>query len=185
MKKIILSLIALVAVSFLLTGCGQNSKVSDNGQKETGKKEEQKSSGMADVCNYFPKSLVEEAIGRPIVKVEASIIGKEVCNYYTAYSETYDHTPYGDNPGGPSVVVVYDTEDFLKDKASNEKTGSKYESDSSIGMENFVVKSNVNKIWLTALSLGNGIFLRFKAIDDAVTGEELVKIAAKFAEKIK
>jgi hypothetical protein len=185
MKKIILSLMALVAMSFLLTGCGQNSKTSGNEQKETSKKEEQKSSGLADVCNYFPKELVEAAIGRPIVKVETSILGKEICNYYTAYSETYDHTPYGDKPGGPQLVVVYDTEDFLKDKASNEKTGSTYTSDSSIGMENFVVKNNINKIWLTALSLGNGVFLRFKAIDDAVTGEELVKIAAKFAEKIK
>lgn len=183
MKKTILALIAFLAVGLLLAGCAKNSNVSGNEQKED-KKQEEKSDVM-DVCDKFPKNLVEEAIGRPIVKSQASMLGKEVCEYYTSYSETYDHTPYGDKPGGPKVVAVYDTKDFLKDKASNEKSGSKYESDSSIGMENFVVKNNINKIWLTALALGNNVFLRFKAIDDAVTGEELVKIAQKFAEKIK
>jgi hypothetical protein len=183
MKKITLAFIGFLAIGLLFAGCAKNSGVSEKGQKDD--KKQEKNSGMSDVCNYFPKSLVEEAIGRPIVKTQPSIIGKDVCEYYTAYSETYDHTPYGDKPGGPHVVVVYDTEDFLKDKATNEKHGSKYESDSSIGMENFVVKNNINKIWLTALALGNNVFLRFKAIDDAVTGEELVKIAAKFAEKVK
>jgi len=183
MRKITLALIAFLAVGLLFAGCAKNSGVSEKGQKDD--KKQEKKSDVMDVCDKFPKSLVEEAIGRPIVKTQASIIGKEVCEYYTSYSETYDHTPYGDKPGGPHLVVVYDTEDFLKDKVSNEKTGSKYESDPSIGMENFVVKNNINKIWLTVLALGNNVFLRFKAIDDAVTGEELVKIATKFAEKIK
>lgn len=144
-----------------------------------------KAGGMADVCKYFPKELVESAIGKPIVKAEASLIGSEVCAYYTAYSQTYDHTPYGDKPGGPHVVVVYDTKDFAKDRPINEKHGSVYTRDPSIGMDNYVVRNNVGKIWMTALAVGNDTYIRFKAIDKAVTGDDLVKIARKFAEKVK
>jgi len=189
MKKII---ILLLFFSLILAGCAQKKVVSKleglnnqgNVKNEEAKTEETKASGIADVCNYFPKELVEAAIGKPIVKVEVSILGSEYCNYYTAYSETYDHTPYGDKPGGPQVIVVYDTKDFEKDKAYNETHGSKYESDLSIGMDNYVMRSNVNKIWQTALVLGDGKYLRIKFIDDAVAGEDLVKIAKKFAEKI-
>lgn len=188
-KKII---ILLLFVSLTLVGCAQKKVVSKlegvnqqgNIKNEEVKTEKTKASGIAEVCNYFPKELVESAIGKPIVKIEVSILGSEYCHYYTAYSETYDHTPYGDKPGGPHVVVVYDTEDFIKDKAYNETHGTKYETDASIGMDNYVMRSNVNKIWQTALVLGGDKYLRIKFIDDAVTGEDLVKIAKKFAEKI-
>lgn len=141
--------------------------------------------GMADVCKYFPKDLVEKAIGKPIVKVEESMFGSEICKYYTAYSQTFDHTPYGDKPGGPFVIVTYDTKDFVKDRVTNEKHGSVYTRDGSIGMDNFVVRSHANEIWLTALVLGGEKYIRIQCRHDAVKGDDLVKIARKFAEKIK
>ena len=142
-------------------------------------------SGIQDVCNFFPKELIEEAIGRPIVKSEVPLSDKKICFYYTLYSDTFDHTPYGDEPGGTPVVVTYDYKDFAKDKISNEKTGSKYVKDNTIGMDNFVVSGSSGDIWQVVLVLGQDKYLEIHFVHDAVTGAELVKIGAKFAEKIK
>jgi hypothetical protein len=189
MKKIIIGVVILIAivggVSVLNKG-GEN----ENGQPllPGGQESEQNgqiSSGIENVCEYFQKELIESAIGKSIVKVESPFSDNKSCFYYTFYSETYDHTPYGDKPGGTQVVVVYDDEDLIEDKAYNETHGSIYGSDPAIGMENYVVRNNVNKIWQTVLILGQEKFIRIHFIDDAVTGEDLVKIAAKFAERIK
>lgn len=172
-----------VFACFCLAGCGTTAKpaTSDNAGKA---KPANQTDAISKVCDYFPKELVEAAIGKPIVKTQVPITGDDSCDYYTSYSETYDHTPYGDKPGGPKVVVVYDTKDFAEDRVTNEKFGSKYEKDPSIGMDNFVMRNNVKKIWQTALVLGDEKYIRIKFIDDAVTGDDLVKIAQKFAEKI-
>jgi hypothetical protein len=185
MKKTIKLWVALIAI-FVLSGCGQNVDVTDSrAGSESVKKEETKVSGVADVCNYFPKELVESALGKTIPKAEKVDIGDPSCYYYTQYIDNYENSYSGEKkPGGPKIVVVYDTKDFAKDRISNEKSGSKYTNDSSIGMDNFVVRNNVNKIWLVALSLGGERYIRMKAFDDAVTGEELIKVAKKFAEKI-
>lgn len=182
----------LLLAAFLLTACGQEKtagipRTEMNGANPIGsQKADIAQSGVeiADVCSYFPKELVESAIGRPIVKMEVSI-SSNACDYYTGYKENYRHTPYGDKPGGPKVVVVHDTKDFARDRITNEKHGTKYETDSSIGMANFVMRNNVKKIWQTALALGGERYIRIKFIDDAVTGEDLVKIATEFAKKIK
>jgi len=52
-------------------------------------------------------------------------------------------------------------------------------------MDNYVVRNNTGKIWQTVLILGNDKYLRIHFIHDAVKGEDLVKIAKKFAEKIR
>lgn len=186
-KNLILPVLILVAV-FVLSGCGQKSETSSGSKTNSGEnsaKEDAKAGGIADICNYFPKEIVESALGKSIAKVEKSDLVDPTCYYYTKYEDGYEKSYSGaKKPGGPKIVVVYDTKDFAKDRISNEKGGSKYTNDSSIGMDNFVVRNNVNKIWLVALSLGDDKYIRMKAIDDAVTGEELVKIAKKFAEKI-
>lgn len=179
MKKLTILLNLILAVTILLSGCGEKTKKEDVRTNKT------KPGGIAAVCKYFPKELVESAIGKPIVKVEESILGSEACLYYTSYSKTYHHTPYGEKPGGPHIVVVYDTKDFAKDKVTNEKHGNVYTRDPSIGMDNYVVRNHADKIWLTALVLGNEKYIRFKSMDNAVTGEDLVKVAQKFAEKIR
>jgi hypothetical protein len=181
----------LLFAVLILSACGQKNAVAPapgakqaDLKKTTAETGKVKSAGIADICNYFPKELVESAIGKPIVKIETGTLTDPTCNYYTSYSETYDHTPYGDKPGGPHVVVVYDTKDFVKDKAYNETHGTVYESDQSVGMDNFVMRNTAKKIWQTALVLGDDKYLRIKFVDDAVTGDDLVKIAKKFAEKI-
>jgi hypothetical protein len=190
MKKglIIVAVIIIAALVLIFSNKASSPKPQGTSQQEQTKTENvktetQKAAGIENVCKYFPKELVEKTIGRPIVKVEDGTLVDPTCNYYTSYSEKYEHTPYGDHPGGPKVVVVYDTKDFAKDRISNEKSGNKYETDSSINMNNFVMKNNVNKIWQVALDYGNEKYIRIKAIDNAVTGEELVKIAAAFASK--
>lgn len=155
---------------------------SENSQKEEVKNDD---AGIGNVCAYFSKEVVEAAIGRPVVKTETPIIGIENCYYYTSYSETYDHTPYGDKPGGAHVVAIYDAKDFAKDRVYNESHGTTYKIDASIPMDNFVMVNTAGKIWHVALSLGDEKYIRFRSVDDAVTGDELIKIAAKFAERIK
>jgi hypothetical protein len=194
-KNIIIGIIVLIVI---IAGAsvftGKKGTESNNGQKpvsgdqnsaEQNKQTGSAASSISNVCNYFPKELIESAIGKPIVKVESPFSENKSCFYYTFYSETYDHTPYGDSPGGSQIVAVYDDEDLAKDKVSNEKSGSVYGSDASIGMDNYVVKNSAGKIWQTVLILGQEKYIRIHFIDNAVTGEDLVKIAAKFAERIK
>jgi hypothetical protein len=190
MKKVLIVIAVIIVASLIFNSSKKNptTKTEEStGEEQTitesVKPETQKTNDFEDLCNYFPKELVEKAIVRPIVKVETGTLVDPTCNYYTSYSEKYDHTPYGDKPGGPHVVVVYDTEDFAKDRVTNEKSGTKYETDPSIKMNNFVMKNNINKIWQVALDYGDEKYIRIKDIDDAVTGEELVKIAAEFATK--
>ena len=176
MKKIILFFAVFL---LLLTACGQPSSSSKNQSQPVGK-----AGGIAEVCNYFPKELIESAIGKPIVKVEVPFTDAKSCFYYTQYSETFDHTPYGDSPGGTPVVAVYDDKDFAKDKAYNETHGSKYAKDDSIAMDNYVVRDNTNEVWQVVLILGNDKYIRIHFVHQAITGPDLVKIGAKFAEKI-
>ena len=190
MKKglIIIAVIIVISLVFILSNKSaapkpEGSTPQEQAKTENAKTETQKTGGIEDVCNYFPKELVEKAIGRPIVKVEDATLADPTCNYYTSYSEKYEHTPYADHPGGPHVVVVYDTKDFAKDRVINEKSGTKYETDSSIKMNNFVMKNSANEIWQVALDYGGEKYIRIKSIDNAVTGEELVKIATEFAAK--
>lgn len=175
--------IFFVLAALILIGAGCE-KSGIDGQKETKESKTSKVSGVADVCNYFPKELIEEAIGKPIVKVEVPFTNGKSCFYYTQWSETFDHTPYGDTPGGTQVVVVYDDEDFAKDKAYNETHGSKFSSDPSIGMDNFVVRNNAGNVWQVVLILGGDKYIRMHFVHQAITGPELLKIGIKFAEKI-
>jgi hypothetical protein len=187
MKKfLIIAVIIVVVVGAILIMSGSKKSkegtVNNNSYQNTNTV---KGGGASNVCSYFPKELIESATGKSIVKVESPFSDNKTCFYYTFYSETYNHTPYGDNPGGTQVVAVYDDKDLAKDKISNEKSGSVYGSDASIGMDNYVVRNSAGKIWQTVLILGGEKYIRIHFIQDAVTGDDLVKIAAKFAEKIK
>lgn len=185
MRKKLFAILAVAALIVTLgAGCGGGTSSGPEGQTGGGGGTGA-AAGIADVCNYFPKELIEEAIGKPIVKVEVPFMGKESCFYYTLYSDTFDHTPYGDEPGGTPIVVVYDDEDFAKDRISNEKTGSTYAKDETIGMDNFVVRDHGGTIWQVVLILGQDKYIRMHFVHSAINGEELVKIGAKFAEKIK
>lgn len=42
------------------------------------------------------------------------------------------------------------------------------------------MRDNINEIWQVILVLGGDRYIRIKSIDDAVPGEDLVKIARKF-----
>ncbi len=180
-KKLFAVLGAVAFVALLGASCGGGGPTTGGPGGTTGGG----ASDIEKVCSYFPKELIEEAIGKPIVKTEVPFVDEKSCFYYTLYTETFDHTPYGDKPGGTPVVAVYDDEDFAKDRISNEKSGSKYAKDETIGMDNFVVRNHAGKIWQVVLVLGGDKYIRMHFVHDAITGEELVKIGAKFAERIK
>ncbi len=153
---------------------------------ETKKEEVQKGiSVLEDVCSFFPKELIERAIGKPIVKQEKVL--SFACGYYTSYSENYEHTLYNDLPGGPYITVVYEEvtpEEFARLRAFNESSGSRYENDPSIGMENYVMRNKKNEVWQVALVLDGNKYIRIKSVDDAVPGEDLIKIARVLAEQL-
>jgi len=187
MKKalifIIIGLVVLVGAIFII---GKPKK-----QPETNLPITEKSSGVkeskvdiSNVCAFFPKELIEKAIGREIVKVEEFGIKKDTCFYYTSYSEKFHY----DSPGGPEIVVAYseDPKEFEKNKKLQEDMGYVYQPDPSIGMDNYVVINNRGeKSALLFLILGEGKYLMVKSVYNAATGEELVKIAKVLAEKIK
>lgn len=176
MRKICLFLL-LSSLILVSTGCGQGTTGGTTQSKG-------KTGGIEDVCNYFPKELIQEAINKPIVKVEVPFVDGNSCFYYTQYSETFDHTPYGDSPGGTQVVVVYDDKDFAKDRISNEKGGSTYTKDETISMDNYVVRDHGGTIWQVVLILGGDKYIRMHFVHQAITGPELVKIGARFAQRI-
>lgn len=184
-KKLCAVLGAVAFVALLGASCGGGGPTAGGNGGGGGGGGGGGSPAISDVCNYFPKELIEEAIGKPIVKVEVPFMGKESCFYYTLYTDTFDHTPYGDEPGGTPVVVVYDEKDFAKDKISNEQSGNTYVKDETIGMDNFVVRDHGGNIWQVVLILGNDKYIRMHFVHSAITGEELVKIGAKFAGRIK
>jgi len=169
MRKIIRILILSVFV-LVLGGCGQGTTFTSKSN-----------ASIDDVCNYFPKELVEEAIGRPIVKVEGpGLMTDKVCNYYTDWQEGFYGGRLG---GGPNIAVVVE-EGLAAWKANKEKNGYLLEKDPSITMDHYIVRNSAKQIWQVTLILGTDKYLRIQANHSAVDGPGLIKIAAKFAEKI-
>ena len=187
MKKalifIIIGLVVLVGVIFIIEKSKKQPKTNlPVTEKSLGAKESKVN--VSNVCAFFPKELIEKAIGREIVKVEEFGIKKDACFYYTAYSENFHY----DSPGGPEIVVSYseDSKEFEKNKKLQEDMGYVYQPDPSIDMDNYVVINNRGeKSALLFLILGEGKYLMVKSVYNAATGEELVKIAKVLAEKIK
>jgi hypothetical protein len=184
-KSILISIsvaILIIGAAFFLT---KSKKQPENNLPIAEKSSEVKESrvGVSNVCAFFPKELIEQAIGREIVKVEEFGVKKDTCFYYTAYSENFHY----DSPGGPEIVVAYseDPKEFEKNKKLQEDMGYVYQPDSSIGMDNYVVINNRGeKSALVFLILGEGKYLMIKSVYNAATGDELVKIAKVLAEKI-
>lgn len=195
MKKNIIIAVCVVVVAGGVILLSQKNNGQPASQKEVQSQEkgvtsqdETKAAGndIKDVCSYFPKELIESAIGKPIVKQEKVLSFS--CGYYTSYSENYEHTLYSDEPGGPYVTVIYEEvapEEFTRLRAFNESSGDRYETDPSIRMDNYVMRNKKNEVWQTVLVLGGDKYIRIKSVDNAVPGEDLIKIARVLAENIK
>ena len=181
-KKFLFGFVA-VLTALVLTGAGCGAPgASGPGTTAKGGKSEQE-----QVCKYFPKELVEEAIGRPIVKVEDNSIAEDyICNYYTSWSETFDHTPYGDHPGGPQIVVVLEEDTTVAaNKADLEKYGYTYKKDDSLPVDNLMFYSRGAKTpYRVDLIISENKFFRITSNHFAATDEEIVKIGKRFAERM-
>lgn len=184
MHKFYLAL-GLSALLLAGSGCGQPNAGGAGPVKNSSAGGKGEAAGVRDVCKFFPKEIVESAIGRPIAKMEVPFMGKEYCVYYTEYRADYNHAPGGDTPGGPSIQLVYENKSAADWKAAKEKAGDKVVIDPSIGMENFTVLNRSGQVWQVVLVLAPDEYLRMHFINDAVSGAELVKIAAKMAEELK
>lgn len=134
----------------------------------------------ADICETIPKELVEEAIGRSIVKTGKGLGNS--CEYYTNYKEDF----FGpEQAGGPHILIGFSDEDYEKIKEDLSRPGidNQFVKDSRISVEHYLIKSRVGKVWEVDLFLKNGGYLGIKSNYEAVSGEELVKIALKIIEK--
>lgn len=174
MKKLLFILMAVVLV-FTVSGCGP--KQDSNGSPQKGG-----NSGIEDLCKVFPKELVEEAIGRPIVKVESSsLTGDKVCTYYTDYSETFYG---GQGAGGGAAVAVLEDISVADWQADKEKGGYTLAKDPAISPEHYLVKRSSGETWQVTFIINPNQILRIHTIHSAVTGAELEKIGEKFAPNI-
>jgi hypothetical protein len=188
LKKILFgSVIIITAVTLAGCGASNGSGTSGNETSQTADKDgKTEASGMEAVCKYFPKELIGEAIGRPIVRVEDSSIAEDyICIYYTDYSETYDHTPYGDHPGGPQIVVVLEEDESLTaSKADLEKYGYTFSKDESYAVDNRLISSGKD-VYRADLIVNENKFFRITSNHFAVNADEIIKIGKRFAERMK
>lgn len=184
-KRILFGAMALMmAIIFAGAGCGGPGGAGPTADKSDKGKS---AGGMEEVCKYFPKELVEEAIGRPIVKVEdESMVVDHICTYYTVWSETYDHTPYGDKPGGAGIVVVLEDESVADNKTEFEAKGYTFKKDESYSWDNYLITSRGSKTPYRAdLIVNENRFFRINSNHFAATDEEIVKIGKRFSERMK
>lgn len=171
----------IFVVFFLVAGCLETKKTSTNEEKKETTK------NFDNVCELFPKEIIEEAIGRKIVKVEnPGFVTEKACFYYTAYSENFLKDWQGKGlAGGPNIVLAIDPqEEFETLKKDVERVGDRLEKDSRINSDHFVCKSRASgEIWQVILFMKGNQYLRIKANYQAVNGDELVKIAQNILKK--
>lgn len=186
-KKFLFGAVAiLMAMTF--AGCGDPSHGEGGPGPEPGNESGKAvKSDMEDVCKYFPKELVEEAIGKPIVRAaDDSMVSDSICSYYTKYSEDFDHTPYGDKPGGPHIVVVLNDESEAVARAESEKNGYKFTQDASYSWDHYLVTSRGSKTpFRVDLIVDENHYFMIKSNHFGATDEEIVKIGKRFSERMK
>lgn len=131
-----------------------------------------------NVCDLIPKELIEETIEREIVKVEwVELKTIRYCAYYTHYIDP--------QVGGANVIIGFSNENYEEIKKELTRPGieNEFVKDTRIPVEHYLIKSRVGKIWEIDLFLGNNWYLGIKSNREAVSGEELIKIALKILEK--
>lgn len=172
-------IVLLMTMTFL--SCGSPDQGKEAKKSEVVKS---KQSTSDDICAYFPKELLEAAIGKPIVKVEPTVVSQKGCAYYTEYREDYYNVPGGKSPGGRIIQVMLDDKSIESYKADKLNSGNLLETAAGIKMENLIVKRKSAEIRQVALVLGSEKYIRIYSIQDAVDGPTLVKIGAKLAEAL-
>ncbi|MEJ5167220.1 MAG: hypothetical protein WHV67_09365 [Thermoanaerobaculia bacterium] len=127
-------------------------------------------------CDLISKELIEEAIGRKIVKVEkVELKTIRYCSYYTVYIDPQS--------GGANVAIGFGKEDYEKlKKELEEKWDNRFIKDSRISVNHYLIKQG-ETIWEIDLFLNENEYLGIKSNHGAVSSEELIKIALKILEK--
>jgi len=191
-KKIFLGFAAIFAVLvFLGAGCNDPTHGEGGPGPEPGKEtatEGKVSSAMEDVCKYFPKEIVEEAIGKPIVHVDnETLITANLCHYYTKYTEDFNKSPYGnDTPGGPHILVNLVEENHAEQIAKYEPKGYQFVKDDSFSWEHYLVKSKGSKTaFRVDLMIDENHYYMIKSNHFGATDEEIVKIGKRLSERMK
>ena len=175
---------AAIAMALTFAGCGAPSTGNTDSGKDTSKKVEK--SDMEDICKYFPKELVEEAIGKPIERAANDSTVYNTCYYYTKYTQDFDHTPYGDKPGGPHIIVVLNDENEATERTAFEQKGYKFERDASYSWDHYLVTSPGSKTpFRVDLIINDNSYFMIKSNHFGATDEEIVKIGKRLSERMK
>ena len=177
-KKLFVSLIVAV---ILLSGCGQkNNQIPDT-------KTSVKGDVGNDVCAEFSPDFIYSVIKKPIVKVVASDIPNIfACDYYTDYKEDFfkDAKYNYVGAGGPKVSIVLENLNVDKQKKADEILGLRVDSSSKINMENMVIYRKNNSVYSADLIINPDRYVRVNSLNEAITDEELITLAAAMADKI-
>ncbi|MEM4736719.1 MAG: hypothetical protein QXD41_02490 [Nitrososphaeria archaeon] len=179
--KILLGILVVAGIGgavFVISSRRDQQKTSSEGSTESqGKKEI--SFSEVNVCDLVPEKMIEETIGREIVKVEwVSLKTIKYCSYYTHYIDPQS--------GGSNIAIGFSNENYEEIKKDLQRPGldNEFIKDERISIDHYLIKDRVGKVWEVDLFLGNNWFLGIKSNHDAVTGEELIKIALKIIEEI-
>lgn len=127
---------------------------------------------VEDICGQFTKEFVQNILGQPIVKTQASEIdGLYNCSYFI---NDQDY-----------VMLVLDYLSITNQKTGQETMGRRVESDLAIPMENYLVWQEDGQLNSLYLVLNPNKFLSIQRSNTGFSSQEIIAFAAGLAKEIK
>ena len=128
---------------------------------------------VEDICGQFTKEFVQNALGKPIIKIEPSTTaGLYNCSYF--FDENY------------SVMLVLNYLKFENQKTGQEALGRTTKEEPQIPMKNMIVYQEDGVINSLYLVLSEDKFISIqRSSKTSMTNQELIDFAANLAKEIK
>jgi hypothetical protein len=186
------AILTFFALCLMAAGCGKGSPASGPSTgpgKQEGLLKTLTTNAGPDICKLFDGDFVYSATGKPIVKVEPSIIASlPSCSYYTEYSETYfkDKASGKAYPGGRDLFITLEkTIPPERQKKNTLALGMALETDSRIRFDHAIAKRKDGSIWSIFLFLDDKQFLDISMLQKPLASDDaLIDFAAKVADRV-